>query len=278
MPNSNVPLFFHSLPLTVQLGFRQHSVPWLVWSRLLARQSRARLGWHTFSLGEIWVSCQLSLMCKSVMVWTAKKLESRLKRRHVNQVSPWITLPKILFHSNLATLCCLKPSHAAPSIHPSSFSPARRGGESKPRLQTDKQREKEGRKKESCGSCFPPSFSLFSKQHSTKLEDEFFALSLTPNPTQPANVSAVRARTKDVKTCFRQSCRSFGPSSSYLPSFLPSHPVHVCPTQFCPNSVQFLNDGSSKLAHRCNRLVPIVQWVLDIMTTSGHGKKIVIRQ
>lgn len=128
-----------------------------------------------------------------------------------------------------------------PSIHPPFPLRDGAGRASRGYKQINRGKKKEGRKKvgEAAFLLLSLFFSLFSKQHSTKLEDEFFALSLTPNPTQPANVSAVRARTKDVKTCFRQSCRSFGPSSSYLPSFLPSHPVHVCPTQFCPNSVRF---------------------------------------
>ena len=69
-------------------------------------------------------------------------------------------------------------------------------------------------------SSFSLSLLFFSKQHSTKLEDEFFALSLPdpqPDPTSQQRAPHVRARTKDVKTCFRQTCRSFGPSFSFLP-------------------------------------------------------------
>ena len=149
------------------------------------------------------------------------KLEG-LKRSNISGSLNQNSVPR-----HLVTLCWLSKTQPCSPIHPSSFfhcaATGRGGGASRGYKQINrgkkKEGEKEGRKLVKQLSSFSLSLLFFSKQHSTKLEDEFFALSLflTPNPTSQQRAPHVRARTKDVKTCFRQTCRSFGPSFSFLP-------------------------------------------------------------
>ena len=195
------------------------------------------------------------LMCKARMVQIQLKT-SQVQREGNLQMNPFAQAP---FRAHPRTLCCLKPRpcHAAPSIHPSSFST--HCAASKPGLQTDKQREKEGEREREgrklVGEAAFLSSLFFLNSIPQNWRMSFLhsppSLSLTPtNPTDRGRQAAYYVRPRPPSLCVRalrmlrlvfaklaaRLVPTLSSALSSFPSVLPLAPRPCWVLGFCPYS------------------------------------------